>query len=101
MGFTSSETLRSCLKVVSVHSAAHTTLRQLLRVSEDVKHLTLLWIGNCLSANEARGKMWTSQMGPLLSATLASDGFMLNLGSLLLKFCKPLTLDWAKMSKVE
>ena len=66
-----------------------------------MKHLTLLWIGNCLSANEARGKMWTSQMGPLLSATLASDGFMLNLGSLLLKFCKPLTSDWTKMSKVE
>ena len=63
--------------------------------------MTLLWIGNCLSANEARGKMWTSQMGPLLSATLASDGFMLNLGSLLLKFCKPLTSDWTKMSKVE
>ena len=26
---------------------------------------------------------------------------MLNLGSCLLKFCKPLTSDWAKMSKVE
>ena len=76
-------------------------LRQLLKVSEDVKHLTLLWLGNCLSANEARGKMWTSQMGPLLSATLASDGFMLNLGSCLLRFCKPLTIDWSKMSKVE
>jgi len=85
----------------SVHASAHVVLRQLLRVSEEVKHLTLLWLGNCLSANEARGKMWTSQMGPLLSATLASDGFMLNFGSCLLKFCKPLTSDWAKMSKVE
>ena len=78
-----------------------------------MKHLTLCWLGNCLSANGARGKMWTSQMGPLLSSTLASDGFMLNLGSTLLRcgscslltcssrLCKPLVSDPTKMERVD
>ena len=70
-------------------------------MSEEVKHLTLLWLGNCLASNAGRGKMWTSQMGPLLGATLASDGFMLNLGAVLLRFCKPLAADPAKMDKVD
>jgi len=85
----------------SVHTSGHLILRQLFRVSDDVKHLTLLWLGNCLHSNGGRGKMWTSQMGSLMSSTLASDGFMLNLGSTLLRFCKPLTTDTAKMEKVD
>jgi len=85
----------------SVHSAGHSFFKQLLRVSEDTKHFTLLWLGDCLAANVGRGKMWTSQMGTLLSAGLASDGFMLNLSSSLLKLCAPLTEDTAKMDKVD
>jgi len=45
--------------------------------------------------------MWTSQMGSLLSGGLASDGFMLNLGSTLLRMCIPMTEDQAKMNKVD
>jgi len=45
--------------------------------------------------------MWTSQMGSLLSAGLASDGFMLNLGSTLLRLCVPMTENLAKMEKVD
>jgi hypothetical protein len=55
------------------------------RVSEDAKHFALSWLGECLAANSGRGQMWTSQMGPLLAANYASDGFMLNLGSTLLR----------------
>jgi hypothetical protein len=54
-------------------------------VSEDAKHFALSWLGECLAANSGRGQMWTSQMGPLLAASYASDGFMLNLGSTLLR----------------
>eukprot|EP00092_Neocalanus_flemingeri_P008087 GFUD01008727.1.p1 GENE.GFUD01008727.1~~GFUD01008727.1.p1 ORF type:complete len:1041 (+),score=441.41 GFUD01008727.1:59-3181(+) len=85
----------------SVHSAGHSLLKQLLRVSEDTKHFTLLWLGDCLAANVGRGKMWTSQMGSLLSAGLASDGFMLNLGSTLLRLCAPMAEDPIKMNKVD
>ena len=33
--------------------------------------------------------MWTNQMGPLLSQGYVSDGFMLNLGGVLLRLCAP------------
>lgn len=33
--------------------------------------------------------MWTNQMGPLLSKGYVSDGFMLNLGGVLLRLCAP------------
>jgi hypothetical protein len=59
------------------------------RVSEDAKHFALSWLGECLAANSGRGQMWTSQMGPLLAANYASDGFMLNLGSTLLRHNPP------------
>jgi len=85
----------------SVHTAGHSLIKQLLKVSEDSKHFTLMWLGDCLAANVGRGKMWTSQMGSLLSAGLASDGFMLNLGSTLLRMCIPMTEDLAKMDKVD
>ena len=39
-------------------------------------------------------------MGPLLSGGFASDGFMLNLGSMLLRFCNPFTEKPEKMNKV-
>jgi ubiquitin conjugation factor E4 A len=35
--------------------------------------------------------MWTNEMGPMLSQSYVSDGFMLNLGSVLLRLCKPFT----------
>ena len=37
--------------------------------------------------------MWTSQMGQIMSQTLVSDGFMVNLGSVLLKLCEPFIGD--------
>ena len=39
-------------------------------------------------------------MGPLLSGGFASDGFMLNLGSMLLRFCNPFTEKPEKLNKV-
>ena len=40
-------------------------------------------------------------MGPLFAAGLASDGFMINLGAILLRFCVPLASDPTKMDKVD
>ena len=72
-----------------VHEICHEIFNALFRVDPEVKHLTLMWIGNCFQANAGRGKMWTNEMGPWLSNTFASDGFMLNLEAVLLMFCKP------------
>jgi len=85
----------------SVHSAGHHIIKQLLKLSEDTKHFMLLWLGDCLAANQNRGKMWTNQMGPLLAAGLASDGFMLNLGSCMMRLCVPMTEKIDKMDKVD
>ena len=45
--------------------------------------------------------MWTNQMGSLLAGGLAGDGFMLNLGSVLLRLCGPMADNVARMEKVE
>ena len=84
----------------SVHSVTADLLRQLLKISDDTKHFTLLWLGDCLAANQGRGKMWTHQMGSLLASGLVSDGFMLNLGSALLRLFSPLT-EGTRMGKVD
>lgn len=84
----------------SVHSSGHSLLHSLLRAGDDVKHLTLMWLGDLLHANKGRGKMWTTQMGAHLAAGYVSDGFMLNLGAILLRFCGPLSKQ-EKMVKVD
>jgi ubiquitin conjugation factor E4 A len=50
--------------------------------------LTLLWVGDCLHANENRGKLWNSH-NEIIDDKSVSDGFMLNLGNVLLKLCQP------------
>ena len=85
----------------SVHTAGQTVIKQLLKVHEDVKHFVLLWLANCLADNQGRGKLWTNQMGSVLAGGLAGDGFMLNLGSVLLRLCGPMTENAARMEKIE
>lgn len=63
----------------------------LFRVDAEVKHLTLMWIGDLFRANAGRGKMWTGEMGMLMANALASDALLLNLGGVLLRFCQPFT----------
>lgn len=58
--------------------------------SPEVRHLTLQWIGNCIHANANRGKMWNTQNDMTLNElNCVSDGFMLNLGNVLLHLCQP------------
>ncbi|XP_031827892.1 ubiquitination factor E4A [Nomia melanderi] len=62
----------------------------LLKRSGEVRHLTLEWIGNCLRLNASRGKIWNTQNDISLNSMLCvSDGFMLNLGNVLLRLCQP------------
>ena len=58
----------------TVHEIGHEIFNALLRINNEVKHLTLAWIGDCFQANMGRGKMWTREMGPLMANSLASDG---------------------------
>ncbi|KAK2589180.1 hypothetical protein KPH14_001996 [Odynerus spinipes] len=75
----------------------------LLKCSTEVRHLTLQWIGNCLHANSNRGKLWNSHEDIGFGASVCvSDGFMLNLGSVLLRLCQPfcIKVDEIKVPKI-
>ena len=63
----------------------------MLKCSREVRHLTLLWLGDCLLVNANRVKLWNTQnlMG-IVGMKSVSDGFMLNLGNVLLRLCEPL-----------
>lgn len=68
----------------------HKVFHSLLRCSHEVRHLTLQWLGNCLHTNASRGKLWSSHNNTGFSdITTVPDGFMLNLGNVLLRLCQP------------
>ncbi|XP_045518341.1 ubiquitin conjugation factor E4 A [Pieris brassicae] len=69
----------------------HRVFLTLLKAGPDIKYRLLRWIAKCLKNNAARGKLWNIQGGEYNSSTLnyVSDGFMLNLGSVLLQLCQP------------
>ncbi|XP_077985047.1 ubiquitin conjugation factor E4 A-like [Glandiceps talaboti] len=62
----------------------------ILKSSPEIKHAFLEWLGNCLQANSGRAKIWNIMNN---RHQFATDGFMLNLGSVLLQLCKPFTVN--------
>jgi ubiquitin conjugation factor E4 A len=67
----------------------------LLKCSNEVRHQTLSWLADCLQANMGRGKLWNAHGLNLGASTCVSDGFMLNLGAVLLHLCQPFCSDTA------
>lgn len=61
----------------------------MLRQGPEIKHLLLKWLGTCLEANSGRAKLWNSQVPEDPLSTHASDGFCINLETVLLLLCKP------------
>lgn len=66
----------------------------MLRLITDlpVRHHILSWIGSCLHANAARSKLWNMHMSGMLSMGQSSDGFLLNLGNVLVHLCQPFVM---------
>lgn len=60
----------------------------LLRCSPHVRNLTLQWLGACISANSDRATLSHGNLMGMVT-TSVSDGFMLNLGHVLLRLCQP------------
>ena len=60
----------------------------LLKLTPQIRQLTLQWIRDCLRVNAIRGKMSHNVIG-VESSWVVSDGFMLNLETVLLKLCQP------------
>ncbi|XP_028402978.1 ubiquitin conjugation factor E4 A-like isoform X2 [Dendronephthya gigantea] len=70
--------------------------KNLLKMSPATKHALLHWIASCLHSNDNRRKMSSNQ------ATLASNGFFLNLGNILLALCQPfLDPHSSKLTKID
>jgi ubiquitin conjugation factor E4 A len=61
----------------------------LLKCSDEVGHQTMCWIADCLQANVVRGQVWNVHGWNLEASACVSDGFMLNLGTILLRLCEP------------
>lgn len=62
----------------------------ILKQSSSAKMKLLEWISKCLNANSGRSKLWNNQFQDVASESLyASDGFILNMESVLLNLCKP------------
>ncbi|XP_072750116.1 ubiquitin conjugation factor E4 A [Anoplolepis gracilipes] len=88
----------------SLNEQLHKVFHSLLKCSTEVRHLTLQWLSNCLHTNANRGKFWNSHMEVgLLGVLCVSDGFMLNVGNVLLRLCQPFCVKFndTKIPKID
>ncbi|XP_050447919.1 ubiquitin conjugation factor E4 A [Cataglyphis hispanica] len=88
----------------SLSEQLHKVFYSLLKCSTEVRHLTLQWLSNCLHTNASRGKLWNSHMEVgLLGVLYVSDGFMLNMGNVLLRLCQPFCVKFndTKIPKID
>ncbi|KAL3285242.1 hypothetical protein HHI36_019352 [Cryptolaemus montrouzieri] len=75
----------------------------LLKSGPIVKEKMLTWLGLCLKANSDREKLWNAQVSPALfpaNYSTVTDGFMVQLGSILTRLCQPFCKD-KKILKVD
>lgn len=82
----------------------HKIFLTLLKVGPQVKSDLLTWIGRCLKSNAVRGKLWNIQVAEMsATSSCVSDGFMLNLGAVLLQLCQPFctSFDDPKAFKID
>ncbi|CAL1542242.1 unnamed protein product [Lymnaea stagnalis] len=67
-------------------SGIHKIFVDLMKVTPDMRHYTLRWLGLCIQGNAGRAKLWASNLPADL---FVSDAFAVNLTHMLLMFCKP------------
>lgn len=80
----------------------HSLIEQLLRGSPALRHKTLTWLGACLDANVPRGRLWAATSLGLPGAVgSVSDGYALNLVSVLLRLSQPFITDRKKLLKID
>ncbi|KAL1140342.1 hypothetical protein AAG570_000274 [Ranatra chinensis] len=81
-----------------------TLIEQLIRGSgkSDLRLRVLTWFGRCLDSNLPRGRLWaTTNLGVPGAVGFISDGFAINMASVLLRLCKPfITPGMDSISKI-
>ncbi|XP_037092632.1 ubiquitin conjugation factor E4 A-like [Pollicipes pollicipes] len=76
-----------------IADAVHKVFENTLRCGGRARQLLLGWIAACLRANSGRTKIWNTDMDGAAAVDTAPDGFMLNLGSVLLRLALPFCRD--------
>lgn len=90
-------------KVKLITDKLHHFILTLLKTSPLVNTMVLNWLSQCITKNSDREKLWNTQIPPELNMannTCASDGFMLQLGSVLLQLSEPFS-NKKKILKVD
>uniref|UniRef100_A0A0P4VWG4 Ubiquitin conjugation factor E4 A n=1 Tax=Scylla olivacea TaxID=85551 RepID=A0A0P4VWG4_SCYOL len=88
----------------NINIRIHKIFYKLLKVSSQAKDGLLSWLESCLQANRGRAGIWHLQgIEGGLQSIYASDGFMINLGAVMLQLAQPFTQDVksAKILKVD
>ncbi|KAK8783692.1 hypothetical protein V5799_009944 [Amblyomma americanum] len=67
----------------------HNIFYTLLRLSPETRNKTLSWLGRCIESCSDRGKLWNNQVSELFLTMQRGDGFVLNLGAVLLRLARP------------
>ncbi|KAF0298144.1 Ubiquitin conjugation factor E4 A [Amphibalanus amphitrite] len=85
-----------------IAETVHKVFENILRCGGRARQLLLRWIAACLRANAGRAKIWHTDMDGS-GGHMAPDGFMLNLGSVLLRLSLPFVrdLDSPKLLEVD
>ncbi|KAG0726533.1 Ubiquitin conjugation factor E4 A [Chionoecetes opilio] len=87
----------------NINTRIHKIFYKLLKISAQARDGLLSWIESCLQANRGRAGLWHLQGAEGgLQTVYASDGFMVNLGAVMLQLAQPFTQDvkTAKILKV-
>ena len=70
-------------------------------MSSETKDMVLQWIEHCLLVNSGRGGLWNIEAGELHAMSFVSDGFMLNLCSILLQLSLPFVSEISDNKQTE
>lgn len=65
----------------------HRIVLSYLKASPEVRDQLLIWFGECIEYNAGRKQVWGRMMRTMMP--VVSDGFALNLCSVLLRLCEP------------
>ncbi|KAH3871922.1 hypothetical protein DPMN_035137 [Dreissena polymorpha] len=73
----------------SICDDIHRMLKSIIKLSSELRHQVLHWIGRCLEANRGKTELWSAHDVEIYQKDFASDGFCLNLSQVLLQLCEP------------
>ncbi|KAK3090701.1 hypothetical protein FSP39_013864, partial [Pinctada imbricata] len=86
----------------SINDRVYQFILAIIKLSADLRHRMLKWLGKCIHANWGRTKIWSSHMPQLVNQMYSSEGFCLNLCSVMLKLCLPFSVPLSdKLLKVK